>query len=709
MTQLKTGKSSAIPLALLLAVTAVSGAASVALTLNPVLAQSAAGSFPLPAAVPNGTQVAIASSSSLKAINQELRQRFSNQYAGTNVTVNYVSTEAALQALQAGTVDLAAISRPLTAAEKAQGLVAVPVTRHKIAVVVSADNPFNDSLTSEQFASIVQGSITDWSQVGRAPGAIRSVDRPDNSDIRQSLQHYDIFRRTSAGSTANVMKLAQDDTQTMINELGRDGIGYAIADQVVNRPGVKIVPIYGVLPSDPRYAYSQPLVYVYRSANPSEGTKAFLGFATDASNRAAIETARVIDATTATPTVTTETNASPVPVAPAAAPDTVPVPESTAAVPGAGASITGAGTSVAGAGTPVVPSTEASGAPNAAPSTTAPFVDPNSPELSPAATSTATEPSGRIPWWAWWLALPIIGGLLWWLIRGDGSSGPLIPAAAPPDTRSSRLILTPRNCLAAYAYWELSPADQETVQQHSSQGLLLRIYDVTDLDLDQQMPHSVQEFRCDEHEQDRHVPISVDNRDYLAELGVLSSEKHWIPLVRSPQVRVPACNQVEPTLWPTTRAAKPGAVPARKPASESVPSATAAAVSNRPASAPPVPKGVASDRLTLTPRNHNEAYASWEVAEQHKAALKQRGGEILSLRLYDVTGVDLNRSLPALFQHFDCDETETGRYLSVPRSDREYIVQLGYVTATGDWLQLAQSDSVYMPSTPTPRDNNSRL
>jgi len=728
MAQLKPGRSSAIPLAMLLAITSAFGATSVALMLKPGLAQSSgAGSFSLPAAVPSGTQVAIASSSSIRAINQELRQRFTTQYGGTNVTVNYVSTDAALQALRSGTVDLAAIGRSLTAAEKAQGLVEVPIARHKIAAVVSVDNPFSSSLTSEQFAGIFQGSITDWSQLGRAPGAIRSVDRPDSSDTRQTLQNYDMFRATPTGNGANVMKLAQDNTEMMINELGRDGIGYAIAEQVSNRPGVRILPIYDVLPNDPGYSYSQPLVYVYQRANPSAAAQAFLGFATDASNRPAIEAARVVDATTPATAIAQTSNGGAIAVAPATAPISSP-PSGTTAVPAPGVVGSSTDPAVLGEGvSPVAPS-----ASPGTPATSVPFVAPNSLQLNSPPPNQATAPattdsevgqsqtgqSGATPWWLWWLALPILGGLLWWLIRGGGDSDETpIPLRPLPVTRASRLILTPRNCQDAYASWELSPADQEAVKQHPGQHLVLRLYDVTGLDLeqplDQQIPHSVQEFACDEHEQDFHLPIAVDDRDYLAELGV-SSDNHWLALARSPHVRVPACKQTEPELWPSrgrvvksAAVAEPTAIAtaATTAAITAATATTAAAVAKPQAAAVakrqlsvPIKPITPNTRLVLAPRNGTAAYASWEIVAEHKAALKRQGGETLALRLYDVTGLDLSRQSPKLFQQFDCDEAQPNRHISVPLGDRDYIAQLGYVTEAGRWLKLAQSDPVRVSS-----------
>ncbi len=733
MAQLKPGRSSAIPLAMLLAITSAFGATSVALTFEPVLAQSSgAGAFPLPATVPSGTQVAIASSSSIRAINQALRQRFTTQYGGTNVTVNYVSTDAALQALRAGTVDLAAIGRSLTAAEKAQGLAEVTVARHKIAAVVSVDNPFSTTLTAEQFAGIFRGSITDWAQVGRAPGAIRSIDRPDSSDTRQTLQNYEMFRATPAGSGANVMKLAQDNTEAMINELGRDGIGYAIADQVSNRPGVRILPIYDVLPNDPGYSYSQPLVYVYQRANPSAAAQAFLEFAIDASNRSAIEAARVVDATTPATAIAPDSNGNAIAVAPAAAP--LSPPSGATAVPALGFAGSGTAPAVSGEGVaPVAPPVAPSTSPGAP--TSAPFVAPNSLQLDSPPPNQAIAPapadsqagqsqadqSGATPWWLGWLILPIVGGLLWWLIRGGGDSDETPITLKPlPLTRHSRLILTPRNCQTAYAYWELSPADQEAVEQHPGQRLVLRLYDVTGLDpeqppdqpLDQQIPPSVQEFDCNEHEQDFHVPLAVDDRDYLVELGV-SSENNWLPLARSPQVRVPACKQTEPDLWPSRgcgvksaavaepTAIAPATTPAATTATTAVTAATAAtaAAIAKPQLSVPIKPIASTSRLVLEARTGTAAYASWEIAAEHKAAVKRQGGETLALRLYDVTGLDLSRQSPKLFQQFDCNEAQPNRHISVPVGDRDYIAQLGYVTEAGRWLRLAQSNLVRIPST----------
>jgi len=139
-------------LALLLALTA----APVHLTsvaLKPVLAQSASPTpFTLPSVVPGGTTVRVDGSTSMELVNQDLKRRFEERYPGTTVDLAAGGTDKALEALLAGTLDVAAIGRPLTDEERAKGLKEVSIPRQKIAIIVGAENPFRGNLTFAQFA-----------------------------------------------------------------------------------------------------------------------------------------------------------------------------------------------------------------------------------------------------------------------------------------------------------------------------------------------------------------------------------------------------------------------------------------------------------------------------------------------------------------------------------------------------------------------------
>jgi phosphate transport system substrate-binding protein len=170
-------------LAILLTIATAKPAAS--FSIYPFIAQSP--NLPMPTTVPSGTTVNIDGSNSMVTVNQTLKQRFESRFPNTTVQISDGGTDVALQALRKGEIDLAAIGRPLTAAEKNEGLVLDPLSRPKIAIVVGEGNPFKGSLTTEQFAKIFRGEITDWSEVGRAAGKIRLIDRPETSDTRQAF------------------------------------------------------------------------------------------------------------------------------------------------------------------------------------------------------------------------------------------------------------------------------------------------------------------------------------------------------------------------------------------------------------------------------------------------------------------------------------------------------------------------------------------
>jgi phosphate transport system substrate-binding protein len=93
----------------------------------PWVAANAFPNFPAPGQVAAGTNVRVAGSSNLGPLNQSVKQGFEQQYAGAKATVSNLATPAALEAVVAGKADIAAIGRPLTDAEKAKGLIAVPM------------------------------------------------------------------------------------------------------------------------------------------------------------------------------------------------------------------------------------------------------------------------------------------------------------------------------------------------------------------------------------------------------------------------------------------------------------------------------------------------------------------------------------------------------------------------------------------------------
>jgi len=68
----------------------------------------------------------------------------------------------------------------------------------------------------------------------------------------------------------------------------------------------------------------------------------------------------------------------------------------------------------------------------------------------------------------------------------------------PAGYGESRIVLLPRDPQWAYTYWDIPNDHKEELRRQGGQTLALRIYDVTDVDLDYQSPHSLQEYPADE-------------------------------------------------------------------------------------------------------------------------------------------------------------------------------------------------------------------
>ncbi|WP_313653664.1 DUF4912 domain-containing protein [Planktothrix agardhii] len=116
----------------------------------------------------------------------------------------------------------------------------------------------------------------------------------------------------------------------------------------------------------------------------------------------------------------------------------------------------------------------------------------------------------------------------------------------PNGYGQSQIFLLPRDPNWAYAYWDIPNDHKEHLRRQGGKHLLLRVYDVTSIDIDTQPPLSTQEYECDEMAREWHIPIAMSDRDYIAELGYLTVDGRWLILVRSNHIHIPP---VYPTDW----------------------------------------------------------------------------------------------------------------------------------------------------------------
>jgi uncharacterized protein len=116
----------------------------------------------------------------------------------------------------------------------------------------------------------------------------------------------------------------------------------------------------------------------------------------------------------------------------------------------------------------------------------------------------------------------------------------------PNGYGDSRIVLLPRDPQWAYAYWDIPIEHKNELRYHGGQQLALRIYDVTDINLEHQSPHSIQEYPIDEMAREWYLPIPVSDRSYTIDIGYRCGDGRWLVLARSASVSIPP---VYPSDW----------------------------------------------------------------------------------------------------------------------------------------------------------------
>jgi phosphate transport system substrate-binding protein len=628
------------PLAVQSSVTLSATLVSQTITAPPELAQ----------ATPAETASVQISGASLANLTQALEQAFSAKFPQTSLSLATDSTDAALKKLLAGKIDLAAIGRPLTEAEQQAGLVATPIARNKIAVVVGKDNAFNGSLTDVQFAKIFRGEITNWADVGGRNSAIRVVDRPAQDDVRQAFRTYPVFKTAPFQAASTATSLTDTAPADLVKALGKNGISFAVADQVLQNPDLKVLRMHKTLPTDARYPFSQPLLYVHKG-NPSSQVKAFLDFAQDPANRTLIEQARIADAVSPVEASAVAAGASPNPAT------------------ASGQASTKSATTSTRAGS-----------------------EPESAGSVPAANPSTATP---VPWWPW-LALPL-GGLLWWLLKRNRADGPFQQL---PDSSSS-VTPTPAGSSPPSVNGSTSNAvaDPTAPRPAPASAPSLITESVTEsTESATELAPGLANGPSDISPQDR--PTAVPNghsAGYSADAAPASAyytapaTAHATSAAETASPGIEGGEQLGTTASTGEQAVAQGGSQLAEPF-------LAEAADLRGNSV-----GVASDavdqnrdcRVVFVPRAADRAYVAWEVGPDKRAALQQDGQKLI-VRIHDVTNLDLEHDPPHDTQEYDCDDTQQDMDVVIPVDQRDYLAELGYRTSDYRWLRLVRSAPIHI-------------
>jgi phosphate transport system substrate-binding protein len=755
-----------IKLALLMAITTAPMVANFLISL-PIQAESKSKTpdFPLPEKVENGTVVKIDGSRNSLLVNQRLKERFETQFSGTQVEIAINGNEDAVKAVVDGKADIASLGRNLTPEEKAQGLKQVLVRQEKIAIIVGMNNPFYDGLTTEQFAKVFRGEITDWSQLGNAKGKIRFIDRPFDSDTRNSFGEYSVFKSGQLLTGANAVQMVADNTPNIIKELNNDGISYVLASQISKLPDVRVLKVEDFLPDNPKYPFFQSFVYVYK-ANPSPKVKDFLGFVLAKPGEESIKEAKEAEAiaiaarsiqimsvpmanvSTATPLTTpSETptvSQSPLLVTPTPETLAIPEPKETGGEiqlinPFDNPSIITKNMRFF----LLIPLLLIAGLSSFLPL----WLRRKKRTASSKAQTSSNQESDSLPETMFTLSDSEAFASI--LNNNGNSNGNGLNSANYYKEDDDQEITAVSNIAIMDA--PQTPSSNNQIQEMSEINLDLNYDEVA---WETEDPVIVVSSYFPQIPNIHHQPINADistnevSNDPLEglETPVTKSHQKIISLSEllgitstpvKPDNSLTEVLNLIPTPQPVSQSSQTQDLSSDLPSDlpfelgEALNAITSQITLNTPEIEEeiyPTPwhlsatneaiameldaeieawtninpiNATGNTRIIFTPRTPKWAYLSWYISEDHQQILHNQGFTILAIRLYDVTNLDLSYQLPHFDAQYECETAINDRYVPIPRGERDYMTEIGYVNNDNQWLCLARSGTVRIFSRPS--------
>ncbi len=203
--------------------------------------KDAAGDTPAPQDKKTITQKG---SDTMVLLAQAWAEAFAAKNPGVEIQVTGGGSGTGISALINGTTDIANASRPMKDEERKQikdkygvDVVEFAVARDGIAIYVSMENKL-ESITMDQLRDIYTGKITDWKDVGGAPGKIVLYGRENSSGTYDFFKEHVLNKADFAPATQTL-----SGTAAIVNAVSKDkaGIGYGGEAYTKGVKGLKVV------------------------------------------------------------------------------------------------------------------------------------------------------------------------------------------------------------------------------------------------------------------------------------------------------------------------------------------------------------------------------------------------------------------------------------------------------------------------------------
>ncbi|WP_438482116.1 phosphate ABC transporter substrate-binding protein [Oleiharenicola lentus] len=212
-----------------------------------------------------------------------LAEEYKTKHAGTTFEIAAEGSTTGITAIIDNTAQIGMSSRRATSVESAQalskGVTLKPtiVAYDGIGVIVNSNNPVAN-LTKRQVEQIFTGDVTDWSQIGGAPGKISIYTRNTSSGTYKDFKDLAMKKRDYAPSSQKMAGNEQIAAEVAKNP---SGIGY-VGLAYLHSEGVKAATIDGAAPTEEsvksmKYPFARPTFY-YTNGEPTGEAAKFVEF-----------------------------------------------------------------------------------------------------------------------------------------------------------------------------------------------------------------------------------------------------------------------------------------------------------------------------------------------------------------------------------------------------------------------------------------------
>ncbi len=244
------------------------------------------------AITPPPVTLRIAGSSSMTPLLADLAQAYQARHPHVLVDLQTGGSAVGLAELQAGRINLAAVSWQRGDATPPKGFQVIPVARDAVAIIVHPRNSV-PGLTLLRARAIFRGDTTDWGALGGADGEPVVISREDGSGTRAAFE-----AQVMAGDHVTLNALVMPTSRAVVDYVAthRAAIGYVSSAWLDDR--VRAVAVEDTMPDSPAirsgaYHLARTL-YLYAPNPAPPNAQAFIDFILSPAGQAIVAQRHVV-------------------------------------------------------------------------------------------------------------------------------------------------------------------------------------------------------------------------------------------------------------------------------------------------------------------------------------------------------------------------------------------------------------------------------